>query len=46
MVKQPIRAFGAETLDQLCGEFGQQDCDVKKLMVAMALLATSRETGP
>lgn len=46
MVKQPIRAFGAESLDQLCGEFGQQDCDVKKLMVAMALLATSRETGP
>ncbi|MEM7476294.1 MAG: DUF1592 domain-containing protein, partial [Planctomycetota bacterium] len=39
-VKQPAAAYGADTLDELTRYFRENECNVKKLLVEIAVVAT------
>ena len=39
-VKQPPAAYGADTLDKLTKMFRDQDCNIKKLLVEIAVIST------
>ncbi|MFK7734503.1 MAG: DUF1588 domain-containing protein [Pirellulaceae bacterium] len=38
-VKQPPAAFGADTLEKLTQQFSRQECNIKKLIVEIAVIA-------
>ena len=45
VVKQPVRAWGPETLDQLVNRFTAANYSIQKLLVEILLVATSPVTG-
>ena len=45
VVKQPVRAWGPDTLDQLVDRFTAADYSIQKLLVEILLVATSPTTG-
>ncbi|HWA97043.1 MAG TPA: DUF1592 domain-containing protein [Pirellulales bacterium] len=41
LVKQPIRAFGAQQISQLRQRFVDQDCNIRKLAIEIAVIAAT-----
>ena len=39
MVRQPVRAWGPETLDRLCGSFRESGHDIRRLLVDIMVVA-------
>jgi hypothetical protein len=44
MVRQPVRAWGPETLDRLCGSFRDSGHDIRRLLVDIMVVAACDPT--